>query len=71
VPLAGLLDDLHGVDPNAAIMEWVSFSSATDGVRAEARQNHGFTSVGGLLYVHGGIGYSQIGQYGTLSITSN
>jgi hypothetical protein len=51
-PSAGLLDDLHSFDP--ATMTWALLSAADDAGRPSARAGHGFTSVGGLLYVHGG-----------------
>jgi hypothetical protein len=69
--LSGILDDLHCVDP--AIMEWVSLSSAADGARAGPRYRHGFAFEGGLLYVHGGLGYSdgaRSGNSGTVPIIS-
>jgi hypothetical protein len=50
---AGLLDDLHAFDP--ATMTWTNLSVADDTGRPSARSNHGFTSAGGLMYVHGGI----------------
>jgi hypothetical protein len=46
------LDDLHSFDP--ATMTWTLLSAADDAGRPSARANHGFTSAGGLLYVHGG-----------------
>ncbi len=49
---AGRLDDLHSFDP--ANMTWTRLSAANDAGRPSARSGHGFTSAGGLLYVHGG-----------------
>ncbi len=46
------LDDLHAFDP--ATMTWNLLSVADDAGRPSARSSHGFTSAGGLLYVHGG-----------------
>jgi hypothetical protein len=48
------LDDLHEFDPTT--MTWTLLSFADDAGRPSARSGHGFTSVGGLLYVHGGYG---------------
>ena len=53
-PSAGLLGDLHSFDP--ATMTWTLLSAADDAPRPSARWFHGFTSAGGLLYVHGGRG---------------
>ncbi len=50
------LDDLHAFDP--ATMTWTLLSSVDDTGRPSARAGHGFTSAGGLLYVHGGYGGS-------------
>ena len=36
-------------------MAWTDLSDAASGVPPTARYNHGFTSVGGKLYVHGGL----------------
>jgi hypothetical protein len=47
-----LLDDLHSFDPTN--MTWTLLSAADDADRPSARNSHGFTSAGGLLYVHGG-----------------
>ncbi len=49
---AGELDDLHAFDP--ATMTWTLPSAADDAGRPSARAWHGFSSAGGLLYVHGG-----------------
>ncbi len=46
------IDDLHSFDP--ATMTWTLLSAANDTRRPSARAEHGFTSAGGLLYVHGG-----------------
>jgi hypothetical protein len=53
LPSAGNFDDLHSFDP--ATMIWTLLSAADDASRPSARRSHGFTSAGGLLYVHGGI----------------
>jgi hypothetical protein len=45
-------DDLHSFDP--ATRTWTLLSAANDTRRPSARSGHGFTSAGGLLYVHGG-----------------
>jgi hypothetical protein len=50
-----LADDLYSFDP--ATMAWTLLSAADDARRPSARVKHGFTSAGGLLYVHGGYGY--------------
>lgn len=52
-PSAGRLGDLHSFDP--ATMTWTPLSPADDPRRPSARSFHGFTSAGGLLYVHGGL----------------
>ncbi len=49
---AGYLDDLYAFDP--ATMTWTLLSAAGGDGRPSARSGHGFTSAGGLLYVHGG-----------------
>jgi hypothetical protein len=46
------LSDLYSFDPGT--MTW-TLLSGTKGQRPTARSNHGFTSVGGKLYVHGGV----------------
>ncbi len=51
--MADPLDDLHSFDP--ATMTWTLLSAANDTRRPSARSGHGFTSAGGLLYVHGGL----------------
>ncbi len=56
LPSAGFLDDLHSFDP--ATMTWTLLSAANDTRRPSARSGHGFTSAGGLLYVHGGFVFS-------------
>jgi hypothetical protein len=56
LPSAGYLDDLHSFDP--ATMTWTLLSAANDTHRPSARSDHGFTSAGGLLYVHGGSVFS-------------
>ncbi len=50
--MADYPDDLHAFDP--ATMTWTLLSAADDAGRPSARYAHGFTSAGGLLYVHGG-----------------
>ncbi len=57
MPSAGLLDDLYSFDP--ATMTWTLLSAKNDTRRPSARYNHGFTSAGGLLYVHGGSSYNK------------
>ena len=46
------LGDLHSFDPVA--VAWTDLSDAASGVPPTARNEHGFTSTGGKLYVHGG-----------------
>ena len=46
------LRDLHAYDPVA--MAWTNLSAPGNGTAPTARGNHGFTSVDGKLYVHGG-----------------
>ena len=46
--MAGLLADLHMYDP--AAMGWIGLSTDL----SPARCGHGFVSIGGRLYVHGG-----------------
>jgi hypothetical protein len=60
-----MLDDLHSFDP--ATMAWTQLSVANDSARPEARAGHGFASVGGLLYVHGGYGVAGIRACGGAS----
>jgi hypothetical protein len=51
--LAGLLDDLHSFDP--ATKAWTLLAAAAGSSFApSARYMHGFTSLAGKLYVHGG-----------------
>ncbi len=65
----GNLDDLHSFDP--ATMTWTPLSSAVDAHCPFARRLHGFTSAGGLLYVHGGWGIMDAsGRLGTGGSTS-
>ncbi len=59
---AGLLGDLHVFDP--ATMTWTRLSAADDAGRPSPRDYHGFTSAGGLLYVHGGWGINGTGDEG-------
>jgi hypothetical protein len=59
---AGNLDDLYAFDP--ATMTWTNLSAADDAGRPSARFGHGFTSAGGLLYVHGGYGITGSGDDG-------
>ena len=47
------LGDLHVYDPVA--MAWTDMSAAVSGTPPSPRYNHGFTSTGGRLYVHGGV----------------
>ncbi len=56
-------DDLHLFDP--ATKTWTLLSTKVDVDRPSARIGHGFTSAGGLLYVHGGwLVSGQIAGYG-------
>jgi hypothetical protein len=52
VPAAGPRNDLHVYDP--ASMTWFDLTSHAHGQPPTARSGHGFASVGGKLYVHGG-----------------
>ncbi len=54
--LLGYVGDLHSFDP--ANMTWSLLSTAPGGSLSPppARGYHGFTSAGGMLYVHGGYG---------------
>ena len=55
-PLAGYLDDMHVFDPETNI--WTPLSALESVYRPSARFQHGFTSAGGKLYVHGGWSYN-------------
>ena len=55
----GDLQDLLVYDP--AAMAWTDLSASASGTPPSSRQSHGFTSAGGKLYVHGGLGDS--GEY--------
>jgi N-acetylneuraminic acid mutarotase len=46
------LNDLHSFEPVARV--WTDLSAAVRGTRPRGRSNHGFTSAGGKLFVHGG-----------------
>jgi hypothetical protein len=59
---AGLLDDLHSFDP--ATMKWTLLSVADGAGRPSKRSGHGFTSAGGLLYLHGGSSSTSTGKAG-------
>jgi hypothetical protein len=61
-PSTELIDDLYSFDP--ATMTWTQLSPAHDAPRPSARFEHGFTSAGGRLYVHGGYGIISDGSYG-------
>ncbi len=50
--VAGKSNDFHVYSP--AYMTWFDLSSHAHGTPPTARAGHGFTSAGGLLYVHGG-----------------
>ena len=50
---AVFLSDMHVYNPVA--MAWMDLSSPRSGDPPSARFGHGFTSAGGLLYVHGGV----------------
>ncbi len=56
------LNDLYAFDPDTMI--WTLLSAADDASRPSARYGHGFTSAGGLLYVHGGYDITGSGEYG-------
>ena len=66
-PSAGYLGDLHSFDP--ATMTWTLLSAADDDRRPSARSGHGFTSAGGLLYVHGGVSYGNLSLSPSLSLS--
>ncbi len=51
---SGPINDFHVYSP--ASMTWFNLSSHALGTPPTARNGHGFTSAGGLLYVHGGVG---------------
>ncbi len=59
-PPSAVLDDLHSFDPDT--MTWTLLSDSVpvvdDASRPSARSGHGFTSAGGLLYVHGGLSFN-------------
>ncbi len=55
---AGYLDDLYLFDPNTGIWTLLSAAAADSAHRPSARYQHGFTSAGGKLYVHGGWNHS-------------
>jgi hypothetical protein len=59
-PCAGRLNDLHVYDPAAGA--WTDLSAALRGTPPSPRIYHGFTSAGGKLYMHGGLG--NIGEGG-------
>ncbi len=63
-PFAGDRGDLHSFDP--ATMTWTLLSAVDGAGRPSARNGHGFTSAGGLLYVHGGIKFDVYGHSGKL-----
>ena len=50
--MAAVTNDFHAYNP--ASMTWFDLSSHALGTPPTARRDHGFTSAGGLLYVHGG-----------------
>ncbi len=45
-------------------MAWTLLSAAEDARRPSARGFHGFAAEGGRLYVHGGYGRLDSGDYG-------
>ncbi len=45
-------------------MNWTLLSATDNTHRPSGRQGHGFTSAGGLLYVHGGNAMDIAGDYG-------
>jgi hypothetical protein len=53
---AGYLYGLHSFYP--ANMNWTLHFTTSGAHHPSARDGHGFTSAGGKLYVHGGVGYS-------------
>ena len=55
-PPAGYLGDLYAYEPGK--MVWTTLSPPLLGAPPPPRGGHGFDSMGGLLYVHGGIGPS-------------
>ena len=55
---AGYFGDLHVYDP--AAMAWTDLSAAASGTPPSARENQGFASTGGRIYVYGGKG--EIGE---------
>ena len=48
-----ILGDLHAFDPITKV--WTGLSAAASGIPPTARFSHGFTSVEGKLYLHGGV----------------
>ncbi len=50
----GAVNDLHSFDPFAKV--WTDLSNGVPGTPPAARYSHGFTSAGGIVYVHGGKG---------------
>jgi hypothetical protein len=54
--------DLHVYDPAAGA--WTDLSAALSGTPPSPRYIHGFTSAGGKLYVHGGVGFGGEGGEG-------
>jgi hypothetical protein len=53
-PLAGLLGDLHVLDPSQ--LAWTELSKVVSGSAPAPRCGHGFASADGMLYVFGGQG---------------
>jgi N-acetylneuraminic acid mutarotase len=60
--VAVLSNDFHVYNP--ATMTWFDLSSHALGTPPTARFQHGFTSAGGKLYVHGGYGINADGNEG-------
>ena len=58
LPADVVLGDLHVYDP--AAMAWTDLSAAASGTPPSARENQGFASTGGRIYVYGGKG--EIGE---------
>ena len=58
LPADVVLGDLHVYDP--AAMAWTDLSAAASGTPPSAREDQGFTSTGGRIYVYGGKG--EIGE---------
>ena len=51
-----MFSDLYSFD--LANMTWTLLSANKDSTWPSARWDHGFTSAGGKLYVHGGVSFN-------------